>query len=118
MIALILRAGVRSLLRLGGQGGKPPIRRIHDQRRSLGQLSPLHPELVITPSAACSGRVVEADPCRDFPIPFGQFLVRENLFPFQLFWPLQGRRGGVRPYSLEVGVAPRGARSRGLRRRR
>ena len=89
------------------QGREFP-RRVHDERRAIGQVSPLQPEIVVGAGIARFRTLIDAGGC--LPVLLGQLLVRENRFVLEVVGSFQTGCGGVRPLPLQVRIAPRGAR--------
>ena len=119
----ILPSGVGRLLPARGQGRKPPVRRIHDQRRSPGADgpgSPVQPEIVV--EAGCSvlppvhlvaDRRSLGGASQQTGVPVDPFLFEirglllgQELSIGQLLGPLQGRDGAKIPDSPQIRLAP------------
>src|SRR5262245_24709502 len=113
MLSPMLVLFVSSLRSGGRQRGNSAVRRIDDERSTVGQRSALVPELVVGHDLSRAPRLVLVQPLLDlssqcFALVFGQ-----NGF-FAGFGQTLERRGGrVRPQTLDVRITPGGSLARG-----
>ena len=101
------------------QRGQSAVGRVDDQRCSRHPDAPLDPEVVVRPGLArprVDAPLLPGHVARR--VPSHSFLFRQELPSVQVGGPFQRGRRGVRPAPLQVRVAPRGTRRRGLARPR
>ena len=101
---------LQSLLRRRDQRWDSPIRRIHDQRGSLGAADRrnLCPQ-VIRPGTEKTHAFIAF---HSLPLTLSRFLLGKHLFVCKPAGSLQGRKRAVVPDALQVRVPPRGTRRR------